>query len=57
MLLSTQRFKEAAEFAEVELQDFHLAIEYNIKAQDYNHALYLVSSRFNSDLKLSMYSH
>ncbi|XP_050537396.1 elongator complex protein 1 [Daktulosphaira vitifoliae] len=52
MLSSTQRYKEAAEFAELELHDYHLAVEYSIRAQNYIHALYLASSIFNSDSKL-----
>jgi len=55
MLLSTQKFKEAADFAEFELQDSKLAVDYSIKAQDYAHALYLARSRSILDSDLGMY--
>lgn len=45
MLSSTQKFREAADFAEFELKDTKLSVEYCIKAQDYIHALYLARSR------------
>lgn len=45
ILSSKQKFKEAADFAEFELKDTKLAVEYCIKAQDYIHALYLARSR------------
>jgi hypothetical protein len=55
MLSSTQKFKEAADFAEFELKDTKLAVEYCIKAQDYIHALYLARSRSILDIKLGIY--
>ncbi|XP_022162611.1 elongator complex protein 1 [Myzus persicae] len=53
MLSSTQKFREAADFAEFELKDSKLAVDYSIKAQDYAHALYLARSRsiLDSDLE------
>ncbi|VVC39279.1 WD40/YVTN repeat-like-containing domain,Quinoprotein amine dehydrogenase, beta chain- [Cinara cedri] len=45
MLSSTQKFREAADFAEFEMRNTELAVEYSIKAQDYMHALYLARSR------------
>ncbi|XP_027837017.2 elongator complex protein 1 [Aphis gossypii] len=52
-LSSTLKFKEAADFAEFELKDSKLAVDYCIKAQDYTHALYLARSRslLDSDLE------
>lgn len=55
MLSSTQKFKEAADFAEFELRDTKLAIEYCIKAQDYVQALYLARSRSILDINLGRY--
>lgn len=57
MLSSTQKFREAADFAEFELKDSKLAVDYSIKAQDYAHALYLARSRsiLNSDLGMCHY--
>lgn len=52
MLSSTQKFRDAADFAESELKDTKLAIEYCIKAQDYVHALYLARSRSLLDANL-----
>lgn len=52
MLSSTQKFREAADFAEFELKDTKLAVEYCIKAQDYIHALYLARSRTILDTNL-----
>lgn len=54
MLSSTQKFKEAADFAEFELKDTKLAVEYCIKAQDYTHALYLARSRSILDINLGI---
>jgi len=54
MLSSTQKFKEAADFAEFELKDSKLAVDYSIKAQDYAHALYLARSRSILDSDLGM---
>lgn len=54
MLLSTQKFREAADFAELELRDTKLAVEYCIKAQDYVHALYLAQSRSILDSSLGI---
>lgn len=57
MLSSTQKFREAADFAEFELKDSKLAVNYCIKAQDYVHALYLARSRsiFDTDLGMCFY--
>ncbi|XP_050429932.1 elongator complex protein 1 [Adelges cooleyi] len=52
MLSSTQRYREAADFAELELKDTKLAVDYCIKAQDYVHALYLAQSRLILDTNL-----
>lgn len=54
MLSSTQKFKEAADFVELELRDTKLAVEYCIKAQDYVHALYLAQSRSILDSNLGI---
>lgn len=54
MLSSTQKFRDAADFAELELKDTMLAVEYCIKAQDYVHALYLARSRSMLDVKLGI---
>lgn len=54
ILSSTQKFKEAADFAEFELKDSKLAVEYCIKAQDYVHALYLAQSRSILDRDLGI---
>jgi len=54
MLSSTQKFSEAADFAEFELKDSKLAVEYCIKAQDYTKALYLARSRSILDSDLGM---
>lgn len=55
MLSSTQKFREAADFAEFELKDTKLAVEYCIKAQDYVHALYLARSRSILDTNLGIH--
>lgn len=55
MLSSTQKFKEAADFAEFELRDTKLAVEYYIKAQDYVQAIYLARSRSILDINLGRY--
>lgn len=55
MLSSTQKFREAADFAELELKDTKLAVEYCIKAQDYVHALYLARSRSILDTNLGIH--
>lgn len=55
MLSSTQKFRDAADFAELELKDTKLAIEYCIKAQDYVHALYLARSRSILDVNLGIH--
>lgn len=54
MLSSTQKFKEAADFAELELKDTRLAVDYCVKAQDYSYALYLARSRSILDLNLGI---
>lgn len=53
-LSSTLKFREAADFAEFELKDSKLAVDYCIKAQDYIHALYLARSRSLLDSDLGM---
>lgn len=55
MLSSTQKFREAADFAEFELKDTKLAVEFCIKAQDYVHALYLARSRSILDTNLGIF--
>lgn len=54
MLSSTQKFRDAADFAEYELKNTKLAVEYCIKAQDYVHALYLARSRLILDVNLGI---
>lgn len=54
MLSLTQKYKEAADFAEFELRDTKLAVEYCIKAQDYVQALYLARSRSILDINLGI---
>jgi len=54
MLSLTQKYKEAANFAEMELKDTKLAVEYCIKAQDYAQALYLARSRSILDINLGI---
>lgn len=54
MLSATQKFKEAADFAEFEMRDTKLAVDYCIKAQDYVNALYFARSRSILDVNLGM---